>query len=579
MNKLYRKFRFWLWTLATLVTFSACTTAGNILAERSGNSPIPVSPSQESRLEQTPSSNSSVLQLTSKDLLAKQPASSAVRVWVAPSLERVGQTSAPGNSTRIQLNAAKGEYESFQVIIQAPPNGLKNVNITVSDLRGPNQQRIPKQNITLYREHYVNVRQPSWIGKGTNRGLGAGWYADGLIPFIDPATQKPPIQGEFKAVPFDLKEKQNQPIWADIFVPRQSKPGKYQGTFTVTTDRGKTQGEILLNVWNFELPLKPSLKSSFDFWNAKSKSANIELLKHKLMPKQVYPAQQRELIDKWGLNSVNLGHYSNGEVKNCTMNPPPAVEKIRETISQYSPSLLRYNYTADEIDKCPNFHNTIKQWGRNLQAAGASNLITMKPTSQLLNDRGGRSAVDIWVVLPKMYDEAKTNVLQAIRKGNQVWSYNALVQDDYSPKWEIDFKPINFRIQPGFISQSLNLTGLLYWQTDLWTKDPWNDIQTYDSKDSQPKYYYPGEGMLFYPGEQVGIQAIIPSMRLKWLRDGVEDYEYVQILKGLGRKDWALKVARQAGKDWRNWTQDERVLESTRHQLGQEIHKLKSKQA
>jgi Domain of unknown function (DUF4091) len=578
MNKLYRKSRFWLWTLAALVTFSACTIAGNIFAQRApSNPPSPVSPSQERSLAQISATDPAVRESNSQDLLAQQPSSAAVRVWVAPSLERVSRTSPPGSSTRIQLDAAKGEYESFQVIIQAPPNGLKNVNITVSDLRGPNQQLIPKQNITLYREHYVNVRQPSWIGKGTNRGLGAGWYADGLIPFIDPATQKPPTQGELKAVPFALNGKQNQPIWVDIFVPRQSKPGQYQGTFTVTTDRGKTQGKILLNVWNFELPLKPSLKSSFDFWTDKSKSASIELLKHKLMPKQVDPDRQRELIDKWGLNSVNLGHYSAADVKNCKMNPPPAVEKIRETISQYSPSLLRYNYTADEIDKCPNFHNTIKQWGRNLHAAGASNLITMKPTSQLLNDRGSRSAVDIWVVLPKMYDEAKTNVLQAIRKGNQVWSYNALVQDDYSPKWEIDFKPINFRIQPGFISQSLNLTGLLYWQIDLWTKDPWNDIQTYDSKDSNPKYYYPGEGMLMYPGAQVGIEGVVPSMRLKWLRDGVEDYEYVQILKGLGRKDWALKVARQSGQDWHKWTQDERILASTRHQLGQEIHKLKSK--
>ncbi len=568
MNKLYRKFRFWLWTLAALVTFSACTTAGNILAERSLSDPsISLSPSQEGSIAPSPSVSAS----NSPELLAQQPISSAPRVWVAPSLERIGRTAPAGSGTRIQLNAARGEYESFQAIVQAPPNGLKNVNFTVSDLRGPNQQVISKQNITLYREHYVNVRQPSLIGKGSNRGLGGGWYADGLIPFVDPATKKPPTQGTLKAVPFALKGKQNQPIWIDIFVPRQSKPGKYQGTFTVTTDRGKTQGEILLNVWNFELPLKPSLQSSFDFWTDKSKTANIELLKHRLMPKHIEPEDQRELIDKWGLTSVNLGYWSEADVKTCKMTPAPSVDKIRDRLAQYSPSLLRYNYTADEIDECPNLNPTIKQWARNLHTAGASNLITMKPIPQLYNT-GGRSAVDIWVLLPKMYDDAKANVLQVMRQGNQVWSYNALVQDDYSPKWQIDFKPINFRIQPGFINQSLGLTGLLYWRIDLWTKDPWNDIQTYDFK---PDYYFPGEGMLFYPGKQVGIEGVVPSMRLKWLRDGVEDYEYVQILKKLGRQDWALKVARQAGRDWRNWTQDARVLESTRRQLGQEIHKIR----
>ena len=53
--------------------------------------------------------------------------------------------------------------------------------------------------------------------------------------------------------------------------------------------------------------------------------------------------------------------------------------------------------------------------------------------------------------------------LSALAKGDEVWSYNTEVQDPYSPKWEIDFAPINFRIQPGFINQSLHLTGLLYW--------------------------------------------------------------------------------------------------------------------
>ena len=110
-----------------------------------------------------------------------------------------------------------------------------------------------------------------------------------------------------------------------------------------------------------------------------------------------------------------------------------------------------------------------------------------------------------------------------LKKGDSVWSYNTLVQDAYSPKWLIDFDPVNFRIQPGFISQSLNLTGLLYWRVDKWPSDPWNNVNnagTYSSAN------YPGEGMLVYPGQQVGVKGVVASMRLKWLRDGVEDYDY-----------------------------------------------------
>jgi hypothetical protein len=63
-------------------------------------------------------------------------------------------------------------------------------------------------------------------------------------------------------------------------------------------------------------------------------------------------------------------------------------------------------------------------------------------------------------------------------------------------------------------------------------------------------------------------------MRLKWIREGVEDYEYVAILKRLGRGDWALAHVQRAATDWRNWTQDVNALESVRRELGDEIEKL-----
>ena len=45
-------------------------------------------------------------------------------------------------------------------------------------------------------------------------------------------------------------------------------------------------------------------------------------------------------------------------------------------------------------------------------------------------------------------------------------------------------------------------------------------------------------------------------MRLKWVRDGVEDYEYIEILKNLGKADLALQIARSVGPDWTHWTRD-----------------------
>jgi glycosyl hydrolase family 123 len=176
-------------------------------------------------------------------------------------------------------------------------------------------------------------------------------------------------------------------------------------------------------------------------------------------------------------------------------------------------------------------------------------------------------------VLPKAYDLATDRIMQALAKGDEVWSYNALVQDPYSPKWGIEFAPINLRIQPGFISQSLGLTGLLGWSVDTWTSDPWTNV---NNAGKFGRANYPGEGMLVYPGSTVGIVGVAPSMRLKWIRDGVEDYEYVALLKKAGRGEWALQVARRVGQDWKTWTRDPNALEATRRQLGEMLDRLAS---
>jgi hypothetical protein len=176
-------------------------------------------------------------------------------------------------------------------------------------------------------------------------------------------------------------------------------------------------------------------------------------------------------------------------------------------------------------------------------------------------------------LLPKQFVSYPGDVSTAMQKGDQIWSYNALVQDSYSPKWQVDFEPINLRIQPGFISQSLGLTGILYWSVDSWGTDPWHDIQYREGGHS-----FPGEGILVYPGAPAGVAGVVPSMRLKWLREGIEDYEYVEILKKLGRGDWALGIARSVGADWKNWTHDVAALEQARLSLGNEIDRLANAQ-
>jgi hypothetical protein len=475
----------------------------------------------------------------------------------------------------VELWAAGGEYESFQLVVSAGSEPLANVDVQVADLHGPDGARISSSAVTFFREHYVNVTRSSLdLGVG-NRPLGKGLYPDALIPKFDPDTQLP-LAGAIRSFPFRVDPNENQPVWADVQVPSGATPGRYKTNVRVLSDKGELSIPIVLNVWPFSLPLRPTLKSSFGMHEPALLDPQVHrvLLEHRVMPVNINPNDARQFQNMLGLNITGLRFWSGSSSQTCRMNASPRQDAISSELAHYPSDLEVYIYSADEIVNCPQLFDTVRQWAATMHAANAriKNLVTVPPVPSLFQDEIGsrRSAVDIWVLLPKLYESDLQNVQTVRAKGDEVWAYTALVQDSYSPKWEIDFSPINYRIMPGFLSQSLGLTGILYWRIDLWTRNPWQDVYGFRLENND----YPGEGMLVYPGGQVGLRSVVPSMRLKWIRKGVEDYEYVAILERMGRGPWARAHITRAAKDWSHWTEDDRVVESVRRELGEEIARL-----
>ena len=309
-----------------------------------------------------------------------------------PSLERITpDREASSHHSSIQMFAAKGEWESAQIAVRASGWDLENINLSISDLQGA-KGKIAKSNLTLYREHFASVKHSNVAaclgGSPARCSLGDGIYPDGLIPFKHPDTGKD-LQGNLQAAHYNLAAGKNAVYWLDVFVPRGTSAGVYQGTVKVTSDRGNVSVPISLKVWNFTLPLQPSLKTAFQIWTVSNKSNELELLKHRLNP--TYPRNpQDELgyVKSHGMNAVGDKGAGDASVMwgTCEVSPlraAPPVSTFQAIAARHPAKLTTFIYSADEVERefCPNMTTKVspilRQWGRNIHQAGLKHLVVM----------------------------------------------------------------------------------------------------------------------------------------------------------------------------------------------------------
>lgn len=493
------------------------------------------------------------------------PSAPLAGVWAVDSLTRVGKTAPAGSGASVALTMVRRETASFQVVVNGGATGVPNVELTVSDLAGADGTISAAANITRYREHYVNVHTASELwDNSTNPSSGAGLYPDALIPFVHPDTGID-LDGTIKANQFDVAAGENQPYWVDVHIPAGTAAGTYTGAYTITSGSRSTTGAVTVDVIAATLPLAPTLRTGFLHWEGRA-STERELLRHRISPADVPAASVASYAATYGLTAANTGFWSGADISTCTMNTAPSTASITTAATARNTSgVLLYNYSADEIDACPNLDDDLQAWARNLHDATppVKQLVTMVPKPALHSDGDGGFGVDIWVVLPYQYQDNTSAITTARGLGMDTWSYSALNQDGYSPKWLIDFDHADARVHAGFLNEKTGMTGMLYWRVDLWaTTERWGNVYNYDPD------AYPGDGMLVYPGEEVGItDGTCPSIRLKWIRDGITDYEYIKLAKDAGQTTAANNAVNTVCTDWSNWSKSATTIKAARAAL------------
>jgi hypothetical protein len=501
------------------------------------------------------------------------------------SLDRVGQTDAPGTVSAVSLSAARGETVDTQLIVQAPSSGLSNLNLSASALSGPAGASIPPSSISLYREYYLSVSGTANYGGGSNPPLGSGSYPEPLMPFNDPESGSPlcTTSATLKACNATLPAGQNQPYWIDISVPRGAStapPGTYTGTLSLTADQGSATIPVTLTVWNFGLPTQPSELSLWTLWNpaAGNTSATLAraLMRNKIMSRYDVAADAASDMTTYGLNRSGLdSYYFIGILCNGSYSSLPSTSQISAAAARFAPRLSLDLYVGDELNKCPSAYARLKKVGTNAHAANPSVKTTLTintPDPNLYNEGDGRSAIDHWVLLDAMQ---QWPALPFAGPGD-LWSYTSCNTGfGNTPEWMLDYPPINERIQAGFLNWTQGATGLLYYRSDGWTAGntiaSWNNVETTACGGGMGR---PGDGIFLYPPGPIASSESAPGIRLKAIRDGIQDYEYAQILKNLGQTSFLNSVVRPIATSWTNWSHDPNALEAVRQKLGARINQL-----
>ena len=442
---------------------------------------------------------------------------------------------------------------------------------------------------------------------------------------------------EMYAVPFDIWKGQNQPVWVDLFIPEGTPAGEYTGLFSVTLGNVPEQFgvkpdsvitrtvsiPVSVTVWDFTLPDGPTHRNHFGsvewiiprLFGAEpnsEKALSIELSYCKMMadhrinppiPESFMPVvnpdgslkiipEKHQILKKF-LSDL---HVTDFQIPNApfremtTINRNKALNYYRDFyryLKENGWEKRAYLYMLDEPNLSENYQTVIDLGALAHEAAPEIRCLVVEQTyKQNPGWPDMDPAIDIWCPLWAFIDSSSID--DKLKHGDEVWSYTALsqrapeyhpdydkVKDYDSPYWHIDARLTSYRV-PTWINWHYRINGLLYWssvqiaESKPGLMDPWL-LPAFTESDSQ----FNGGGHLLYPGSPCGIDGPISSIRLKNIRDSMEDWEYFAILEKLAGREAVNNIAASVAPNWWGSSEDPSVIEAAREKIAEEILKLK----
>ncbi|MBX5480977.1 MAG: DUF4091 domain-containing protein [Myxococcaceae bacterium] len=498
----------------------------------------------------------------------------------------------PGGARAWSLSLARGECEGVQIHAKPP---LEQVDANVEALRLQRSTKAkgqpPTLTLRLYREAFVEVKTPS------NHEGAPGLWPDPLIPVVDAYV------GERRnALPFDSTAERPLVVYVEVCADGDQPEGTYAGEVVLTAkDQRPVRIALRAQVHPFTLPATSSLPTTFgisifsiahghhlkadsDEGRALLRRYAQSALLHRFslhgMSIDPPPTVVKDGVARidWSAYDAEMGPLLEGKAlpnrarfTTAEVRPNPWLKTReeqraylrawREHFDQNGWTAQLFVYAKDEPK--PEDRPLVLAQAEDAHSVERLPVLVTAPLDDELTPVADivTPTLNCFYARPGPKTCPRITAPRALRQAagptKQVWWYQACpthgcdagpfddpaLERAYSgwPSYMVDHPAVLNRAM-GVLDYVGGVDGELYYATvyaynfrDPWTEGVWD-------------FGGNGDGTLFYPGtpRHIGGKTHVPveSLRLKQLRDGLEDYEYLKLLQKLGAGEYAQKSAR-----------------------------------
>ncbi|MBM4082321.1 MAG: DUF4091 domain-containing protein, partial [Planctomycetes bacterium] len=420
-----------------------------------------------------------------------------------------------------RLSACRNEVESFQLAVM-PQMGkeLRNVSVTCTGLKGPGE--IPKGNVRFYQVLFIKTLPAQYPTKHV------GYWPDALMPLE----------------PFAVKGLDLGLLWCDVKVPKDAKPGDYQGLVTVQPEGEPPMDvKVQLHVWDFALPDRVPFRMTVWPQAREPKDWKKEMPVEKFLE---YCAMFLEHhIDPCTVGSLYAKDFSvlDRNIQFCLDRGLQIFQAPRHRKDEDMRAYYDHIKQKGWLDKC------FLYGAHDEPSLEQFNELVIPDTAKVREKYPGLRvllATEWHPNLDKGVDIFMTDVSTGFElygtparpKGKEeLWWYfcHLPVRIDFTqplvdaPNMQIDNDAVEHRLAY-WLMWKYDVRGCFIWNGNSWPATLNANWPAEEWVVQDKPYPYPyagihnGNGYLLYPGPH-------PSLRLKVLRDGAEDYGYLLALK------------------------------------------------